>query len=90
MYGSSLKCDVCGNIDFIDHVDQTVLMDCYAPDGWIRIHVNRPKAWSFDKKKDYHLQSPVGLERYADCCSIDCARSILHEAYDTIPIEITI
>lgn len=83
MYGSSIKCDVCMNSEFVDYKDNLLLADSIAPTGWIRIHVNHPKAWNWD---DASKQLST-VERAADCCSIDCARSVLNDAYDAIPIK---
>ena len=83
MYGSSIKCDICRNTEFVDHVDDLHLADAVAPKGWIRIHVNRPRAWQWDVNSDNNNVSPI--ERAVDCCSIDCAKSVLNDAYDAIP-----
>lgn len=83
MYGSSIKCDVCMNTQFVDHTDHVLVADAIAPQNWIRIYVNQPRAWQWDLSYKNDACSPI--ERAADCCSIDCARSVLNDAYDAIP-----
>lgn len=83
MYGTSMKCDVCNTIAFVDYADNLLLADAIAPSGWIRIHVNQPYAWNWNRDK----ARKSTFEYAADCCSITCARSILAEASDAIPGE---
>ena len=83
MYGSSIKCDVCNNIAFVDYQDNMLLADTIAPKGWIRIHVNQPYNWSWNRE----TARQSTFEYAADCCSITCVNSILNEARDAIPGE---
>ena len=85
MYGRSIKCDICMNVQFINYQDVLVVdeQDAVIPKGWTRIHVNHPRAWQWDIPHGNETLSPV--ERAVDCCSIDCAKSVLNDAYDAIP-----
>ena len=85
MYGRSIKCDICMNVQFINYQDDhsVVIADAVVPLGWIRTHVNHPRAWQLDIIHGNEPKSPVS--RAVDCCSIDCARSVLNDAYDAIP-----
>jgi hypothetical protein len=85
MYGRSIKCDICMNVQFINKLPTGSLMeqDAVIPKGWTRIHVNHPRAWQWDIPHGTETLSPV--ERDVDCCSIDCAKSVLNDAYDAIP-----
>ena len=85
MYGRSIKCDICMNVQFINYKDDhsVVIADAVVPLGWTRIHVNHPRAWQWDIPHGTETLSPV--ERAVDCCSIDCAKSVLNDAYDAIP-----
>jgi hypothetical protein len=85
MYGRAIKCDVCMNVEFINYQDVLVVdeQDAVVPKGWLRIHVNRPRAWQWDMPHGNEARSPI--ERAVDCCAIDCAKSVLNDAYDAIP-----
>ena len=85
MYGRSIKCDICMNVQFINYQDDhsIVISDSVVPEGWLRTHVNHPRAWQWDITHGNEPKSPVN--RAVDCCSIDCARSVLNDAYDAIP-----
>lgn len=72
MYGDSIKCDVCENTEFVKYKTED-----RSEEGWIKMHVNRPKLWNF-----VHIVSQSTLQISVDCCSIECARSVLREASD--------
>lgn len=81
MYGRGMSCDVCQHTEIIPAERDVYLVDS-APVGWIRLVINRPKVYNWDKDRP-KSQTEIAL----DCCSIYCARSALSDAQGNLPAE---
>jgi len=77
MIRKAIKCDRdgCSAVDFLDSDQYDKYLNEGTADGWIRMFINNPYNYSWDRKK-----SQVFAQGWYDICSITCATDVLYSA----------